>query len=311
MPRPFRFGVQVSDAQSADDWRDKARRIEDLGYSTLTMPDHFVDTRLAPLPAMAMAAAHTTTLTVGSLVFDNDFKHPAILAKEMATIDVLSGGRTELGIGAGWMIADYEALGIPYDRPGVRIDRLREAIAVIKHCWLDGPFTYEGEHYRVEAYDAVPKPVREGGIPLQIGGGGRRMLTLAAHEADIVGINPNLASGRFGTDVARDTLKDRTDQKVAWVREAAGDRWGDLELQVRYFMGTITDDARRLAETLAPAFDVSPEDALEAGMVLAGTVEECIETLQRRREEWGVSYVVFGDDNFEAFAPVVAALAGT
>ena len=154
MSHKFRFGVQVSEGTSASGWRDDARRMEDLGYSTLYMPDHFVDCRLAPMPAMAIAAAHTTTLRVGALVFDNDYKHPAILAKEMATIDELTDGRCELGIGAGWMKTDYDALGIPYDSAGVRIERLDEALQVIKGCWSEGPFSFDGKHYKISDYDA-------------------------------------------------------------------------------------------------------------------------------------------------------------
>src|SRR5664279_2891472 len=169
MTHTFRFGVQVS-GEPGVDWRDQARKMEDLGYSTLYMPDHFVDARLAPMPAMAIAAAHTTTLRVGALVFDNDYKHPAILAKEMATIDELTGGRTEMGIGAGWMKTDYDALGIPYDSPGVRIARLDEALQVIKGCWADGPFSYKGTHYEITDYDAIPKPVQKPGPPILIGG---------------------------------------------------------------------------------------------------------------------------------------------
>src|SRR5437879_7735834 len=145
MTKPFRFGVQISQAASAAAWRDKARKLEDLGYSTLFMPDHFGE-ELAPLPAIAMAAAHTTTLKIGALVFDNDYKHPAILAKECATIDLLSDGRLELGIGAGWMKTDYDALGLDYDPPAVRGGRLEEALHVIKRCVTRDTGTYHAEH---------------------------------------------------------------------------------------------------------------------------------------------------------------------
>ena len=167
--KPFRFGVQVSQCNSGAGWRDKARKLEDLGYSTLFMPDHFGE-ELAPLPAIAMAAAHTTTLRIGSLVYDNDYKHPAILAKESATIDLLSDGRLEFGIGAGWMKTDYDSLGLPYDPPAVRVDRFEEALHVIKQCWTGEKFTYNGEHYRVTDYASYPKPVQSP-PPLLIGGG--------------------------------------------------------------------------------------------------------------------------------------------
>lgn len=309
--RPFRFGVQVGDAASDEDWREKARRVEALGYSTLFMPDHFVDTRLAPLPALAMAAAVTDTLRIGSLVFGNDYKHPAVLAKEAATIDLLSDGRLELGLGAGWMEADYRALGLPYDPAGVRIERLAEAVQVVKGCFGPGPFTFEGEHYSLRDYDGTPKPVQQPGPPLLIGGGGRKVLTLAGREADIVGINLNLRAGAITADAALDATAVMTRQKVEWVREGAGDRFDEVELQIRCFLCSVTDDRQAFAEAVAPGFGVSPDEVLEAGPVLVGTLDEMEEQLLRRREEWGVSYVVVGDDVFEALAPLVARLAGT
>jgi probable F420-dependent oxidoreductase len=308
--RPFRFGVQVSDVADGAAWREKARRVEALGYSTLFMPDHFVDTRLAPMVGLAMAAEATQRLRVGALVFDNDYKHPAILAKETATIDLLSDGRTELGIGAGWQQSDYDALGLPYDAPGTRIARLAEALAVVKGCWADGPFDFHGEHYTITAYDANPKPLQRPRPPILVGGGGRKLLILAGREADIVGINPNLRAGRLDPEQAADTLAAQTDRKVGWIREGAGDRFEELELQIRYFFAAVTDDRRALAEAAAPSFGLTADDALESGVALLGTVDEICDALVARRERWGVSYVVIGDDLFEAFAPVVARLAG-
>jgi probable F420-dependent oxidoreductase len=308
--KPFRFGVQVSQAGSASEWRDKARKLEDLGFSTLFMPDHFGE-ELAPLPAIAMAAAHTTTLRVGSLVFDNDYKHPAILAKEAATIDLLSDGRLELGIGAGWMRTDYDQLGLPYDSPAVRVDRFEEALHVVKQCFTGEKFTYHGEHYRISDYASYPKPVQQPHPPLLVGGGGKRVLSIAAREADIIGINPNLRAGEIGRDATVDSLKEKTDQKVQWVRDAAGPRWDDIEIQMRFFITSVRPDRMAMAEALAPAFGVSPEEALESGAVLVGTEDEIAEQLHRRREEWGLSYVVVGDDNVDEFAPIVAKLAGT
>ena len=169
--RPFRFGVQLGGPADAAGWVEQARRIEDLGYSTVTMPDHFTD-QLAPMPALSAAAAVTTTLRIGALVFDNDYKHPAVLAKELATQDVLSGGRVEIGLGAGWMETDYRSIGMAYDRPGVRIDRFEEGIAVIKGAMADGPFSFAGRHYTITDYDGRPKPVQRPHPPLLIGGGG-------------------------------------------------------------------------------------------------------------------------------------------
>ena len=311
MTHPFRFGVQVGGPLGAREFADLARRIEGLGYSTLYMPDHFVETDLAPMVGLSVAAAVTTTLRVSALVFANDYKHPAVLAKETATLDVLSEGRVDLGIGAGWMQVDYDQLGLPYDRPGVRIDRLEEALAVIRGCWSAQPFSFAGEHYRISDHTATPVPVQQPGPPILIGGGGPRVLRLAGRHADIVGINPNLRAGAITTDAAKDALAEQTLQKVGWIREGAGDRFDALELQIRYFFAQVTDDAQALAEAMAPMFEVSPVEALESGVFLAGTVDQICDTLVERRETWGVSNVVFGNDNFEMLAPVVARLAGS
>lgn len=284
--------------------------MEDLGYSTLFMPDHYADTDLAPMVGMSVAAEATTTLRIGSLVLDNDYKHPAVVAKEAATLDLLSDGRLELGIGAGWQRSDYEALGLPYDRAGVRIERLAEALEVIRGAWGKGPFSYKGTHYTITEYDAKPEPVQQP-PPILMGGGGRRMLTLAGREADIVGINPNLRAGEVGPDSVRDSIADMTRQKLAWIREGAGERFEAIELQVRYFFAAITDDRIGLAERVAPTFGLSASDALDAHVALVGTIEQIIDQLVERREAWGVTYVVVGADIFEAFAPVVAQLAGT
>lgn len=309
--RKFRFGVQCSTASSAAEWRNRARKIEDLGYATLFSPDHFIGTPLAPMVAIAMAAEATTTLRVGHLVLGNDYKHPAVVAKEAATLDLLSDGRLELGIGAGWMTVDYEALGLPYDRPSVRIARLAEAITVIKGCFTGEAFDLDGEHYRIRGYAAEPKPVQQPHPPILVGGGGAKVLRLAGREADIVGINPNLRKGEITVDAVTSSLAAETRQKIDWVREGAGERFADIELQIRYFVAAITDDPVGLATLVGGAYGLEPDDALASGVALCGSVSQCVETLQRRREEWGVSYIVLGEDNFEQFAPVVAALAGT
>lgn len=309
---PFRFGVQLAEATSGQAWVDQARKLEDLGYSTLFMPDHFDDTMLAPMPAIAMAAAATSTLRVGTLVLGNDYKHPAVVAKEAATIDLLSDGRVELGLGAGWMTADYEELGLEFDRPGVRIDRLSEAIEVVKGAWAPGPFSFSGDHYTVTDYDATPETVQKPHPPLLIGGGGKRVLSLAAREADIIGVNPNLAAGAVGPKIVDTVLAEATTEKIGWIREAAGNRFDDIELQVRYFLAAITDDGRGYAEAMAAGFgvDLDPDAALASSLALVGSVEEIIDRCHQRREEWGFSYIVVGGDEIETFAPVVERLAG-
>jgi len=308
--RPFRFGVQLAGPADAAGWVEQARRVEGLGYSTVTMPDHFTD-QLAPMPALSAAAAATTTLRIGALVFDNDYKHPAVLAKELATQDVLSGGRVEIGLGAGWMESDYRATGITYHRAGVRIDRFEEAIAVIKGALADGPFSFAGRHYEITDYDALPKPVQRPHPPLLIGGGGNRVLSIAAREADIVGINGNLAAGAIGPQAIASMTHEAVVDKLAVVREAAGDRLGDIELNIRAFMVRVTDDAAGQVGGIAGFLQVPESMVADSPFALIGTTDSIADTLRRRREELGISYVIVGGEDIETFAPVVAALAGT
>ena len=307
---PFRFAAQISKAASAKEWAETARKVEDLGYSSLTLSDHFGD-QLAPVPAMAAAAAATTTLRIGTLVFDNDYKHPLVLAKEAATLDVLSDGRLELGLGAGWMKADYEQAGMPYDRPGVRIDRFEEGLQIIKGLMADGPFSFSGEHYTITDHDALPKPVQRPYPPIIIGGGGKRMLSIAAREADIVSVNPDLREGLGGAETAPNMTPASTSQKLAWVKEAAGSRFDQLELNVLIGFCMFTDSPMGIAEAMAPAFGgITPEQALQVPGCLIGSADFMVEELQRRREEWGFSYIGL-EGPWEEFAPVVSRLAGT
>jgi len=312
-PRPFRFAAQLSRAPdgTARSWAEQARKAEDLGYATLLMPDHFGD-QLAPVPAMTAAAGATTTLRVGALVFDNDYRHPLILAKEAATIDLLSDGRLELGLGAGWMRSDYDQSGIAYDPPGVRVDRFEEGLAVI--CGLleaDGPFSFDGRFYTVTDHTSSPRPVQRPRPPIIVGGGGRRVLSLAARHAEIVSINVNLAGGTAGPEVGVDATPAATRRKVQWVREAAGDRFDDIELNTLIGFALVTSDARSIAEAMAPGFGIDPEDALHVPLALVGTLDEMVEELQWRRQEYGISYYSIESDVWEVLGPVVARLAGT
>lgn len=308
--RPFRFAAQLSGARSRAEWAELARKAEDLGYSTLSVPDHFGD-QLSPVPALMAAADATSRLRIGTLVLDNDFRHPVVLAKEAATLDLLSDGRLELGIGAGWMHTDYETSGIPHDPPSVRIARLAEAIEVIKGLWGPGPFSFVGTHYQVSGLDGLPKPVQQPRPPILVGGGARRMLSLAARHADIVGVNFDLRAGAVTPEAIATGTAAAVDEKIAWIREAAGERFGDLELHVTVFVASVTDDPRGLAETMAPAVGLSPDDALEVPFFVAGSIDGIIETLQARRERWGFSYIAFSGGSMEEMAPVVARLAGT
>lgn len=310
MPGKFRFGIQTSRAATAEAWAQKARRIEDLGFSSLFIPDHFGD-QFAPLLALTAAAGATTTLRLGTLVLDNDFRHPVVLAKELATLDVLSGGRVEAGIGAGWMLSDYEQSGIPFEAPGVRISKLAETIKIVKGLFADGPFSFAGRHYTITDHEGAPKPVQKPHPPLLVGGGGKRVLSIAAREADIVGVNFVLAEGRVNPAVAATGSADATREKVAWIRDAAGTRLSEIELNVTVFVSIVTDDRPGMAERVAPGFGLSASEVLESPHVVIGTVDQIVESLQRSRDEYGFSYVVFSGDVFEQMAPVVKKLAGT
>lgn len=308
--RKFRFGVQCAAAQSGDDWAEVARKAEDLGFSSLFLPDHFGD-QLAPVPAMMAAADATTDLRVGALVFDNDYKHPVVLAKEIATIDVLSGGRVEFGLGAGWMNTDYEQSGIEHDRAGVRVDRMAEGIAVFKGLFAEGAFDFEGDHYRVTGMDGLPKPVQKPHPPLLIGGGAPRVLSIAAREADIVGINPAVRSGNVDSDAARDGSAAQTDQKSQWIKDAAGDRYAELEINMLVFAVIVNDQREETAASMAPLFGIDPDEAVEYPHAWFGSVDQICEDLVAGRERWDVSYLVVQADAMDAVAPIIAKLAGT
>ena len=316
-PKPFRFSIQASappggftgTAADGDAWRDLARKVEDLGYATLTIADH-LDDQWAATPALVSAAEATTNLRIGTLVWCNDYRHPVLLAKEAATIDVLSGGRLEFGIGAGWMTTDYEQSGIPLDRPGVRIDRMAEALEIIDALFADGPVTFQGDHYAVTGMEGTPKPLQSH-VPVLIGGGGKRVLSLAARNADIVGINVSLAAGVIDASAGPNATAEATFEKLQWIADAAGDRYDDLELQTRVHLAVVTDDREAFADAFAPALGLTGAQALDSPHALAGTVEQLCDTIVERRERFGLSYVTVGVDALDAMAPVVARLAGT
>jgi probable F420-dependent oxidoreductase len=307
--RGFRFGVQVSKETTAKEWTELARRSEAAGYDVLTMPDHFTD-QLAPVPALMAAADATTTLRIGALVFDNDYKHPVVLAKELATLDLLSDGRTEIGLGAGWMISDYEQAGIPYDSPKVRIDRFIEGMAIIRGVMKDGPFSFAGEHYTVTNYEGFPKPVQAPCPPVLIGGGGKRVLSYAAREADIIGINGTLTAGVVGPEALSTMTAEAVDEKVAIVAAAGAHRINDIEMNIRTFFVKVTDDRAGMVERISSMFQVPADMINDSPFALIGSVESCIEQLLERREKWGFSYTIVGAENIDECAPIVAALRG-
>jgi probable F420-dependent oxidoreductase len=307
---PFRFGVQFPNAADGSSWRSEARKLEDLGYSTMFMPDHF-DEEWGPLVALTVAAEATTRLKVGSCMFDNDYRHPVVLAKECATLDLVSEGRFEVGIGAGWLRTDYDRAGIDYDPAGTRVSRLEEAVQLLKRLFTGEPVTFSGNHYQVTDYTSFPRTHTPGGPPVIIGGGGRRVLSIAVEHADIIGVNPSLASGAIDAASIASTSPAAYAERIGWIREAAGDRFADLELQLRVFVAQVGRPKAVIAEELAGLLGYPADDVANSATVLIGTEDEIIETLLARRNELGFSYWVLGKADVDAFAPVVARLAGT
>lgn len=323
MSHPFRFGIQLQDLPvgSADPeappaWAERVRRFESLGYSSVFFPDHFSE-QWDPAVGLAAVAAATRSLRVGSLVFDVDYRHPVVHAKIGATLHLVSGGRHEFGIGAGWMESDYREAGLSYDRPGTRIERLGEALEIVLGMWTREKTSFEGRHYRVREIAraaALPEGERP---PILIGGGGRRLLSLAGRHADIVGINPSLPEGRVTQHTAADLTPERVREKVGWVRsaaEAAGRDPEAIELNTLSFVVAVTDDPKPLREALARSTGMSVEQVADCPLFLTGSPAELRERLERRRQETGISYVVFqGKDpeTVERFAEaVVEPLAG-
>ena len=321
--RPFRFGVlalEAASSSSRDAWVSYARKVEDLGYSTLVMGEHISFGGLAPFPALMAAADATTSLRVATHVLANDFRNPVLLAQEVATLDLLAEGRFEVGIGAGWLAADYPAAGIPFAPPPTRVRRLEEAVLLLKRLFSEGPVTFEGAYYSVHEMDLVIKPKQRPHPPLYVGGGGKQVLSFAAREANIVGVSSKAtAAGALN-------LGDRTpqafDEKVRWIHEAAGERSAELELNTLIQHVRVTDNRHQGVEEILAAYASWPsdlvvnvprstEEILEAPYCLIGTVTQIVEQLQERRERYGISYITVHGGFTEALAPVIERLAGT
>lgn len=308
--RPFRFGIQATGTYSRAEWTELAKAVEDSGASTLTIADHF-DQQMAPFTALMAAADATTTLRLGTVVICNDFRHPAIVAKEAATLDLLSNGRFELGLGAGWLTSDYQQVGLRLERPSLRIERLSEALTLIKTLFQTEPVHFSGKHYQVDGLVNSPSPAQAPHPPIMVGGGGEKILRLAAREANIVALNIDLRSGAIDENAGPSATSRATTQKLDWIKESAGDRYRELELQVRVHLAEVTNDRQAIAELLAPAFGLSTDEALVTPHALVGSTEEIVEQLLRQREEWDISYIGLSADALGKLAPVITALAGT
>jgi len=308
VPRAFRFAVIARWSGSGARWRDVARRAEDLGYDVLLVTDH-MGAQLAPIPALMAAADATTNLRVGSFVFANDYRNPVMLAKEVATIDVLSGGRVEVGIGAGWSVGDYRELGIPYGTPAVRVSRLEESVVLLKRLLSEESVDHAGEHYTVRGAKIQPRPLQRPHPPLMIGGGGQRVLRIAARHADIVTFAPQVsASGRARLDALTEKA---LAERVARFRAAAGERAERIELNVFVFDAAVTDRARSLMAAVSGYLRRATNGLVRSPFVLYGSRSSLQELLLERRERLGISYISVPGNAMREFAPIVAELRGT
>jgi probable F420-dependent oxidoreductase len=315
--RRIRFGLLFGHSSSREALLRTTTRAEAAGFSTLLIRDHFIEEpfghQFAPFVTLGVAAQATTTLRVGTLVIDNDYRHPAVLAKEAATLDVLSDGRLELGLGAGWACDEYAHIGMPFDPPGTRISRLIEGIDVLKGLWEHDRFSFDGQHYQISGLDSFPRPVQKPHPPILIGAGGKRMLELAAREADIVGIMSSPIRDGAIDGAASVRLEARMAEQVDWIRQAAGPRFEALELSVVASM-LATDDRRRGAEQFARMrgwHGVTADAVLDMPAVLIGTIEQISEDVCARRDRLGLSYLVFSDRDLDSTAPLVEGLSGT
>ena len=295
MQNPFRFGVVSSGLMTPGEWIAQARRIEELGYASLLMPDRPSIGGFALFSALAVAAAVTTSLHIGSYVFCNDYRHPAMLVKEVATLDALSGGRFELGLGAGVSSDGYEQMGLPFEGAGTRVSRVEESIAIIKQFFTAEEVNFSGKHYTITGMKALPKAARQPHPPIFIGSGGKRMLTIAAREANIIA--PALKLGPQGLDPADATME----EKIDWIRAAAGERFSTVELaQVAYTISIADSDATAIAPPGGP-FPMKMRQM---------SIEQAVEHLLEQRQRYGFSYIQIFEGQIENFAPIVARLHG-
>lgn len=294
MTQPFRFTVVTAGAPSHTAWVALARRAEELGYATLVVPDRTI-IGFAPLTALAVAAEATTSLRIGCRVFCNDYRHPALLAKEVATLDVLSDGRFELGLGAGIGPWDYQQLGMPFEDAGTRVSRLQESLAILKGLFTQESVTFSGKYYTISGMKGLPWPIQKPHPPIVMGCAGKRMLSLAAREANGISLMFRISPQD------RDGPNALLEEQLAWLREAAGSRFAHLELTQLAYNITIT----------GPRTDSRPEEEGPPLPRIPMSIEQAVEHLLGQRERYGFSSIpVYGGAQMEKFAPVVARLAG-
>ena len=319
--RPFRFGV-ISGifSWSKRELQEIARQAEGQGFHTFQLSDHVAGPgaamertghppgALAVAPALMALADATVHLRVGSMVSCIDYHHPVVLANEMATIDLLSDGRLELGLGAGWLTGEYQAMGIPFDSASTRVERLSEAVQLIKSLFAEGAVSFQGKHYRVEGFEGAPRPLQRPHPPIMIGGGARRVLQLAGREADVASLNFNNRSGTLLGDGFRESTEGPTLEKIEWIRQGAGDR--DVEIHIGAYFTNITDDPASVVAEMSDTFGLPPAQIMTHPHALIGSADAICDELIRRREVYGISYISVGAHLIDDFAPVVQRLTG-
>ncbi|WP_420452308.1 TIGR03621 family F420-dependent LLM class oxidoreductase [Ilumatobacter sp.] len=327
MSRPFRFGLQSYAADTAEDWRQQARRAESMGFSTFSVADHVIGPgpalaatnhpvqNVAAVPAMAVAIEATDTINIGSRVFCTDYRQPVMFAKELATLDFFADGRLELGLGCGWLQGEYEAMGVRWDRAGVRIDRFEETIDLLRQHFGAGEVDISGEHVEATGFEGVPKPA-DGVPPIMIGGGAKRILGIAGREADIVSLNFDNSSGKIGPDGVGSSTAELTEAKIGYVRDGAAERsdgrgFDHLEIEIGAYFTVVTDDRTGTLGQMAPMFSLEPDQLAEHPHALIGSVDAICDQLAERRETYGISYVTFGASVVDAVGPIVERLSGT
>ncbi len=308
--RSFKFGVQISQKpESVSAFCEIGRKAEDLGFYSVGIPDHLGGDQYSPIAGLTAMAMVTKSITLGSFVFCNDFRHPLVLAQEIATLNIISGGRVEVGIGAGWKDSDYLVSGISKEKASIRIARLGETLQILRKAFEEEAVTFQGDHFRIDGA-SVPKEAGVERPRILVGGGGPKMLRLACQFGDVIGVNANLSAGSVGPELVAEVGPDAFDRRIEIVQAELGDRFGEVDIQALTFIVKIGDDANQFVDEMAPIFGVTGDVARSVPIVVTGPKEQVIEDLLERRERFGFNYFVIHDNEVDEFAPIVEALSG-
>jgi len=320
-PAPFRFGIRTMTATSGSEVRTLARKAQDLGYWALLFTDHYAGPGtamtsanhppqpLAPIPMAVLAGECTERLRVGFRVLAADYHNPVVLAKELATIDEFTGGRLEIGLGAGWIESEYDAMGVPFQSAGARIERLEDVVTVIRQFMSGNEVQVRGRSgVSAHGFSGLPRPVQRPCPPIAIGGGGKRVLQLAARCADTIALNFDNRAGKLTPDGPRGSTRDRTLERLEWIREAAGERFPALNLEIGIAALGVGSDVAALAAPYEAFFGMRADEVAAHPHALIGDVAAIVEELHARRETFGFTTYTIRETEVERFAPVVGAL---